>query len=89
MRIITSTHVYNTVLIFFTLAGSGVDSGVQYQLRLIYEHNLQRTSFNFTYGPFGGVKGEFLAFHHQRRDILHCCEMHLYGINKSCVSYRS
>lgn len=25
-----------------------------YQLRLAYEHNLKRTSFNFCYGPFGG-----------------------------------
>lgn len=31
--------------------------GTQYQIRCIYEHKLQRTSFNFCFGPFGGVKG--------------------------------
>uniref|UniRef100_A0A3B1JTR7 Bardet-Biedl syndrome 9 n=1 Tax=Astyanax mexicanus TaxID=7994 RepID=A0A3B1JTR7_ASTMX len=34
-----------------------VEHGDQYQLRLIYEHNLQRTACNMTYGPFGGVTG--------------------------------
>jgi hypothetical protein len=24
---------------------------------MAYEHNLQRTAFNFCYGPFGAVKG--------------------------------
>lgn len=32
-----------------------VEHGNQYQLRLIYEHNLQRTACNMTYGPFGGI----------------------------------
>uniref|UniRef100_A0A2C9K7V7 PTHB1 N-terminal domain-containing protein n=1 Tax=Biomphalaria glabrata TaxID=6526 RepID=A0A2C9K7V7_BIOGL len=35
-----------------------VEHGSQYQLSLLYEHNLQRTAFNFCYGPFGGVKGK-------------------------------
>ncbi|KAK3791729.1 hypothetical protein RRG08_011523 [Elysia crispata] len=35
-----------------------VEHGSQYQLNLLYEHNLQRTAFNFCYGPFGGVKGK-------------------------------
>ncbi|MBN3305537.1 PTHB1 protein, partial [Amia calva] len=34
-----------------------VEHGVQYQLRLVYEHNLQRIACNMTYGPFGGVTG--------------------------------
>ena len=33
------------------------DHGTQYQLRSLYEHKLQRTAFNFCWGPFGGVKG--------------------------------
>uniref|UniRef100_K7GB43 Bardet-Biedl syndrome 9 n=1 Tax=Pelodiscus sinensis TaxID=13735 RepID=K7GB43_PELSI len=33
-----------------------VEHGNQYQIRLMYEHNLQRTACNMTYGPFGGVK---------------------------------
>uniref|UniRef100_A0A1A7YUI9 Bardet-Biedl syndrome 9 n=1 Tax=Iconisemion striatum TaxID=60296 RepID=A0A1A7YUI9_9TELE len=34
-----------------------VDHGDQYQLKLVYEHNLQRTACNMTYGTFGGVTG--------------------------------
>ena len=30
--------------------------GVQYAIKLMYEHNLQRTAFSFCYGPFGGIK---------------------------------
>ncbi|KAM6104586.1 protein PTHB1 isoform 2-T2 [Theristicus caerulescens] len=37
-----------------------VEHGNQYQLKLMYEHNLQRTACNMTYGPFGGVKGRDL-----------------------------
>ncbi|XP_056142912.1 protein PTHB1 [Lampris incognitus] len=34
-----------------------VEHGAQYQLKLVYEHNLQRTACNMTTGPFGGVTG--------------------------------
>lgn len=34
-----------------------VEHGDQYQLKLVYEHNLQRTACNMTYGTFGGVIG--------------------------------
>ena len=34
-----------------------VEHGTQYQMTLAYEHKLQRTAYNFTYGPFGQVKG--------------------------------
>ncbi|KAM5273652.1 protein PTHB1 [Ctenodactylus gundi] len=37
-----------------------VDHGNQYQIKLMYEHNIQRTACNMTYGPFGGVKGRDL-----------------------------
>ncbi|XP_025056351.1 protein PTHB1 isoform X3 [Alligator sinensis] len=37
-----------------------VEHGNQYHIKLIYEHNLQRTACNMTYGPFGGVKGRDL-----------------------------
>ena len=33
------------------------EHGAQYQLRSLYEHKLQRTAYNFCWGPFGGVKG--------------------------------
>ncbi|XP_059177174.1 protein PTHB1-like [Physella acuta] len=45
--------VYNTTEISGT-----VEHGSQYQFSLLYEHTLQRTAFNFCYGPFGGVKGK-------------------------------
>lgn len=35
-----------------------VEHGTQYQMTLAYEHMLQRTSYNFCYGPFGQVKGK-------------------------------
>ncbi|XP_069469338.1 protein PTHB1 isoform X2 [Ambystoma mexicanum] len=34
-----------------------VEHGNQHQIKLMYEHNLQRTACNMTHGPFGGVKG--------------------------------
>ncbi|XP_056338909.1 protein PTHB1 isoform X2 [Oenanthe melanoleuca] len=37
-----------------------VEHGNQYQIKLMYEHNLQRNACNMTYGPFGGVKGRDL-----------------------------
>ncbi|NXY86699.1 PTHB1 protein, partial [Alcedo cyanopectus] len=37
-----------------------VEHGNQYQIKLMYEHNLQRTACNMVYGPFGGVKGRDL-----------------------------
>ncbi|KAM6209514.1 protein PTHB1 isoform 4-T5 [Sarcoramphus papa] len=37
-----------------------VEHGNQYQIKLMYEHNLQRMACNMTYGPFGGVKGRDL-----------------------------
>ena len=38
-----------------------MEHGNQYQIKLMYEHNLQRTACNMTYGPFGGVKGKLLV----------------------------
>ncbi|XP_030060352.1 protein PTHB1 [Microcaecilia unicolor] len=37
-----------------------VEHGNQYQIKLMYEHNLQRIACNMTHGPFGGVKGRDL-----------------------------
>lgn len=38
-----------------------VEHGNQYQIKLMYEHHLQRTACNMTCGPFGGVKGQDLV----------------------------
>uniref|UniRef100_A0A3B5L0R0 PTHB1 N-terminal domain-containing protein n=1 Tax=Xiphophorus couchianus TaxID=32473 RepID=A0A3B5L0R0_9TELE len=40
-----------------TGTSGNVEHGDQYQLKLMYEHNLQRTACNMTYGTFGGVTG--------------------------------
>ena len=37
-----------------------VEHGDQYQLKLLYEHNLQRTACCMTHGTFGGVSGGHL-----------------------------
>lgn len=37
-----------------------VEHGDQYQLKLLYEHNLQRTACCMTHGAFGGVSGVHL-----------------------------
>uniref|UniRef100_A0A8C7FPA8 Bardet-Biedl syndrome 9 n=1 Tax=Oncorhynchus kisutch TaxID=8019 RepID=A0A8C7FPA8_ONCKI len=41
----------------YSISGTAgnVEHGVQYQLKRVYEHNLQRTACNMTYGTFGGV----------------------------------
>ncbi|XP_074509075.1 protein PTHB1 isoform X1 [Sebastes fasciatus] len=43
----------------FSVSGTAgnVEHGDQYQLKLVYEHNLKRTVCNMTYGTFGGVGG--------------------------------
>ncbi len=44
--------------LFLDLVISGaVEHGNHFTLNLVYEHILDRTSYSFTYGPFGGVKG--------------------------------
>ncbi|XP_038138416.1 protein PTHB1 isoform X2 [Cyprinodon tularosa] len=40
-----------------TGTAGNVEHGDQYQLKLVYEHNLQRTACNMTYGTFGGATG--------------------------------
>ncbi|XP_027622663.1 protein PTHB1 isoform X2 [Tupaia chinensis] len=49
-------------LCVYSVSGTlgNVEHGNQYQIKLMYEHNLQRTACNMTCGPFGGVKGRDL-----------------------------
>ena len=48
-----------------TLVISGaVEHGNHYTLNLAYEHILERTACNMTYGPFGGVKSESSCYVH-------------------------
>ncbi|KAF7247790.1 Protein PTHB1 [Varanus komodoensis] len=61
-------------LCVYAVSGSlgNIEHGNQYQLKHMYEHNLQRTAFNMTYGPFGGIK-DFEA----KRDKIEACMRHL------------
>ncbi|KAJ8377428.1 hypothetical protein AAFF_G00260330 [Aldrovandia affinis] len=52
-----------------TGTAGNVEHGVQYQLRLVYQHNLQRTACNMTYGPFGGVTGHHSIFDGWHADV--------------------
>lgn len=54
--------LHSRKLCVYSVSGTlgNVEHGNQYQIKLIYEHNLQRTACNMTYGSFGGVKGRDL-----------------------------
>ncbi|XP_071464509.1 protein PTHB1 isoform X2 [Marmota flaviventris] len=54
--------LHSRKLCVYSISGTlgNVEHGNQYQLKLMYEHNLQRTACNMTYGSFGGVKGRDL-----------------------------
>ncbi|XP_073486578.1 protein PTHB1 isoform X2 [Aquarana catesbeiana] len=49
-------------LCVYSVSGTlgNAEHGNQYQIKLMYEHNLQRTACNMTHGSFGGVKGRDL-----------------------------
>ena len=81
-----TTHLAPTSLCYLLTVKEGVtDHGVQYNLRCIYEHKLQRSSFNFCYGPFGGVKGLF--FHHHHIVSLRNGKQYWHSHQKSCEQY--
>ncbi|XP_006832205.1 PREDICTED: protein PTHB1-like [Chrysochloris asiatica] len=54
--------LHSRKLCVYSVSGTlgSVEHGNQYLIKLIYEHNLQRTACNMTYGSFGGVKGRDL-----------------------------
>ncbi|XP_032944718.1 protein PTHB1 isoform X3 [Rhinolophus ferrumequinum] len=54
--------LHSRKLCVYSVSGTlgNVEHGNQYQIKLMYEHHLQRTAFNMTYGSFGGVKGRDL-----------------------------
>lgn len=54
--------LHSRKLCVYSVSGTlgNVEHGNQYQIKLMYEHHLQRTACNMTYGPFGAVKGRDL-----------------------------
>lgn len=51
--------LHSRKLCVYSVSGTlgNVEHGNQYQIKLMYEHHLQRAACNMTYGPFGAVKG--------------------------------
>ena len=43
------------------MISGAVEHGNHYTLNLVYEHILERTAYNMTYGPFGGVKSKLFT----------------------------
>jgi Bardet-Biedl syndrome 9 protein len=41
-----------------SVSGDAASGGGFYQLSLLYKHNLGRSAYNFTYGPFGKAQGK-------------------------------
>ncbi|XP_051012021.1 protein PTHB1 isoform X3 [Acomys russatus] len=54
--------LHSRKLCVYAVSGTlgNVEHGNQYQIKLMYEHHLQRTACNMTCGPFGGIKGRDL-----------------------------
>lgn len=52
--------LHSRKLCVYSVSGTlgNVEHGNQYQIKLMYEHHLQRTACNMTYGPFGGIKDQ-------------------------------
>ncbi|CAM5092346.1 unnamed protein product [Eretmochelys imbricata] len=64
-----------------------VEHGNQYQIKLMYEHNLQRTACNMTYGPFGGVKGRDLICIQSMDGMLMLFEQESYAFGRFLPSF--
>lgn len=53
------------------MISGAVEHGNHFTLNLVYEHILDRTSYSFTYGPFGGIKGTMSRIFYNT--VLVCC----------------
>ena len=55
--------VYNLQHLPFLVVSGAVEHGNHYTLKMMYEHILERTAYNMTYGPFGSVKSMPISFY--------------------------
>ncbi|XP_053570409.1 protein PTHB1 [Bombina bombina] len=71
-------------LCVYSVSGTlgNVEHGNQYQIKLMYEHNLQRTACNMTHGPFGGVKGRDLICIQSMDGVLMFFEQESYAFGR-------
>lgn len=53
----SSETLISSLMLCASGTAGNVEHGDQYQLKLVYEHNLQRTACSMTFGTFGGVTG--------------------------------
>ena len=55
--------LHSRELAVYLLSTEKNDQGLVYMLNLIYKHNLPRTAYNMTWGPFEGTKGTHTHTH--------------------------
>uniref|UniRef100_F6SM59 Bardet-Biedl syndrome 9 n=1 Tax=Callithrix jacchus TaxID=9483 RepID=F6SM59_CALJA len=81
--------LHSRKLCVYSVSGilGNVEHGNQYQMKLIYEHNLQRTACNMTYGPFGGVKGRDLICIQSIDGMLMVFEQESYAFGRFLPSF--
>uniref|UniRef100_A0A8C5K108 Bardet-Biedl syndrome 9 n=1 Tax=Jaculus jaculus TaxID=51337 RepID=A0A8C5K108_JACJA len=76
--------LHSRKLCVYAVSGTlgNVEHGNQYQIKLMYEHNLQRTACNMTYGPFGGIKGRDLICIQSMDGMLMAFEQESYAFGR-------
>lgn len=76
--------LHSRKLCVYSVSGTlgNVDHGNQYQIKLMYEHHLQRTACNMTHGPFGGIKGRDLICIQSMDGMLMVFEQESYGFGR-------
>ncbi|EHH17387.1 hypothetical protein EGK_13786 [Macaca mulatta] len=76
--------LHSRKLCVYSVSGTlgNVEHGNQYQMKLMYEHNLQRTACNMTYGSFGGIKGNLLLIMSSMDGMLMVFEQESYAFGR-------
>ncbi|XP_031552881.1 protein PTHB1-like [Actinia tenebrosa] len=64
-----------------------VEHGTHYSLNMVYEHILERSAFNMTYGPFGGVKGKDFICVQSLDGVLSFFEQESFGFSRFIPSF--
>ena len=62
-KLVFVDSVHNLQHFSFLVVSGAVEHGNHYTLKMMYEHILERTAYNMTYGPFGSVKSMPISFY--------------------------
>ena len=62
-KLVFVDSVHNLQHFSFVVVSGAVEHGNHYTLKMMYEHILERTAYNMTYGPFGSVKSMPISFY--------------------------